>query len=103
MAIGPIEMSTIARSQDFTTIKRNEDQKSFIDQSNLQQQFNKEIKDRPHQISQQENADFMNRKFDAKEKGDNQYSGENEKRRKQREEEDGKVIIKGQAGFDIKV
>ena len=103
MAIGPIEMSTIVRAQDFTTIKQNEDQKGFIDQSNLQQQFNKEIKDRPHQVSQQENADFMNRKFDAKEKGDNQYSGEGGKRQKQEKEADGKVIIKGQAGFDIKI
>ena len=103
MAIGPIEMGTIARAQDFTTIKQNEDQKGFLDQSNLQQQFNKEIKERPHQVSQQENADFMNRKFDAKEKGDNQYSGGEEKRRKQEKEEDGRVIIKGHASFDIKI
>lgn len=104
MAIGLVEMhGTIARAQDFTTIKQNEDQKGFIDQSNMQQQFDKEIKERPHQVTQQENADFMNRKFDAKEKGDNQYHGEGGKKKKQDKEEDGRVIVKGHASFDIKI
>ena len=104
MAIGPIELQgTIARTQDFTTIKQNEDQKGLINQSNMQQQFNKEIKDRPHQVSQQENADFMNRKFDPQEKGDNQYAGDGGKNRQKRKEEEGRVVIKGQTGFDIKI
>lgn len=104
MAIGLVEMhGTIARAQDFTTIKQNEDQKSLVDQSNYQQQFNKEINERPHQVTRQENADFMNRKFDAKDKGDNQYSGEGGKRGKKDKEEDGRVIIKGQSKFDIKI
>jgi len=104
MAIGPIEMQgTIARTQDFTTIKQNEDQKGLINQSNMQQQFNKEIKERPHQVRQQENADYMNRKFDSQEKGDNQYAGDGGKNRQKEKEEEGRVIIKGQASFDIKI
>ena len=104
MAIGAIELQgTIARAQDFTTIKQHEDQKGLIDQSNFQQQLNKEIKERPHQVSHSDKADFYDRKFDAKEKGDNQYSGDGGKKRRQDPKEDGRVIIKGQTGFDVKI
>lgn len=104
MAIGPIELQgTIARAQDFTTIKQNEDQKSLVDQSNFQQQFNKELKERPQHVNQSDNAAFHNRKFDAKEKGDNQYSGDGGSKRQRNPEEDGRVVIKGQNRFDVKI
>lgn len=104
MAISPlVTHGTIARTQDFTTIKHNEDQKGLIDQSNFQQQFRKEVNDRPHQVNRQDNADFYNRNFDAKDKGDNQYYGDGGKNRKRQQEEPGKVIIKGQNSFDMKI
>ncbi len=102
MGIGPIEMhGTIARAQDFTTIKHNEDQKGLIDQSNFQQQFRKEVNERPHQVNRKEDMEFSNRKFDAKEKGDNQYAGDGGKNRRQAQ--DGRVVVKGQRSFDIKI
>lgn len=106
MAIGPIELQgTIARTQDFSTLKQNEDQKGLIDQSNFQNQFSKELNNRPHQVNHQDNADYHNRKFDAKEKGDNQYSGNGGKNRNRKKpEEDGKVLVKkSQQGFDVKI
>lgn len=105
MAIGPIELQgTIARTQDYSTIKQNEDQKGLIDQGNFQHQFNKEINERPHQITHSDNADFHERKFDAREKGDNEYSGDGGRERKRkREEEAGKVLLKGQSSFDVKI
>ncbi len=104
MAIGPIELQgTIARAQDFTTIKQHEDQKGLVDQSHFQQQFNKEINERPHQVTQSDKADFHNRKFDAKDKGDNQYSGDGGRNRRQKPEEDGRVVVKGQKRFDVKI
>lgn len=104
MAISPlVTQGTIARAQDFTTIKHNEDQKGLIDQSNFQQQFKKEVNERPNQVNRQDNADFHNRKFDAKDKGDNQYSGDGGKNRRKQEEELGKVVIKGRGSFDMKI
>lgn len=104
MAISPLlNNGAIARTQDFTTIKQNEDQKGLIDQTNFGQQFKKEVNSRPHQVNRQDNADFHNRKFDAKDKGDNQYSGDGGKNRRKQEEESGKVIIKGHGGFDMKI
>lgn len=103
MAIGPIELhGTIARTQDFSAVKQHEDQKALIDQGNFQNHFNKEIKERPHQVNHADNADFHNRKFDAKDKGSNQYEGDGGKNRK-KPEEDGKVFIKGQSRFDVKI
>lgn len=104
MAIGPIELQgTIARTQDIYTIKQNEDQKVTVDQNNFQNQFSKEVNDRPHQVNQSENADFLNRKFDAREKGSNQYSGDGGKNKKHKKEEDGRVLVKGQNRFDVKI
>ena len=104
MAISPLlNNATIARTQDFTTIKQNEDQKGLIDQANFGHQFKKEVDSRPHQVNRQDNADFHNRKFDEKDKGDNQYSGDGGKNRRKQEEELGKVIIKGRGGFDMKI
>ncbi len=104
MAISPIlTQGTIARAQDFTTIKHNEDQKGLIDQSNFQQQFKKEINERPHQVNRQDNAESQNRKFDAKEKGDNQYSGDGGRRRRDSAEEQGRVVVKGRSSFDMKI
>lgn len=104
MAISPlVTQGTIARAQDFTTIKHNENQKGLIDQSNFQQQFKKEVNERPNQVNRQDNADFHNRKFDAKDKGDNQYSGDGGKNRRKQEEELGKVVIKGRGSFDMKI
>lgn len=103
MAIGPLTLNgTIARVQDFSAIKQNEDQKGLIDQSNLQNHFNKEIQERPHQVNHADDADFHNRKFDAKDKGSNQYEGDGGKNRR-KSDEDGKVFIKGQNRFDVKI
>lgn len=104
MAIGPIELQgTIARTQDYSSIKQNEDLKGLIDQGNFQNHFNKEINERPHQVTHSDNADFHERKFDAKEKGDNEYSGDGGKGRKRKKEETGKVQLKGQSSFDVKI
>ena len=41
MAFGSIELTTISRAQDYTTIKHNEDNKVNVDQANFSQQLQK--------------------------------------------------------------
>lgn len=103
MAIGAIEMSTIARTPDYTTLKQNEDMKGMIDQTNFQAQFHKNIDEKTHTVKQGDNADRQEKKFDAKEKGNGTYSrnGNGQNQRKE-QDKNGKTIIK-QGGFDIKI
>ncbi len=102
MAIG-IEVSNIVRAQDYTTIKQNEDNRGIAQQSNLVQNMEREVESKIRQVNESDNADWQNKKFDAKEKGNGNYSGDGGKQKKKNQEPDGKVILKGRGGFDIKI
>lgn len=105
MAIGPVEMNgMISRTQDFTTIKQNEDNKGMIDQNNFQNQFKQEINHQMNRVQKGDDAKQEQKKYDAKEKGNGQYSGDGGKNKKKKEEKpEGKVIIKGKSSFDMKI
>ena len=49
-----------------------------------------------------DNAEFMKKKHDAKEKGNGSYQGDGGRNRKQVEPE-GRVVKKPEGGFDMKV
>lgn len=102
MAMGAIELATIARSQDYSNIRHNETTKVMTDQSNMVAQERKEIQQKVKQVREGENSDWHNRKFDAKEKGSNQYNGDGGKGRNKQNPGD-KVGLKRQGGFDIKI
>lgn len=106
MAIGQIEIQgQITRAQDFTTIKHNEDNKEMVDQSNVGNQFNKQVENQVTRVNQKERSENQNKKFDAKEKGSNEYAGDGGRNRKKEEkapeEPDGKVILKGVGNFNL--
>ncbi len=109
MTISRIELQgQVTRAQDFTTVKQNQDNKGLIDQSNIQTQFNRNVEDKLHQVGQGERTENEGKRMDAREKGEGSeggYYGDGGKRRRQEDEKesDGKVILKGQAGFDIKI
>ena len=102
MAFGSIEFTTISRAQDYTTIKHNEDNKSFTDQANIGQHVQKETRQRTTQVHSSDNPEWHNRKFDAKDKGSNEYHGDGGRKNKQQSKKD-QVVVKGHQGFDIKV
>ena len=106
MTISRVELQgQTMRAQDFTNIKHNEDSKVFVDQSNINSRNEVNIEHRLQRVNDSEETDNRQRKFDAKEKGKNEYSGDGGKNRRRNEEGDGKVLIKGAAphGFDFKV
>lgn len=105
MSISRIELQgTVARAQDFTTIKQNEENKAGLDQSNFQSQFQEEVKQKTQNVSEGEKADNRQKKFDAKEKGSNQYQGDGGHDKKNKPENQGdRVVLKGQSSFDIKI
>ena len=99
MALGSINIVTMTRSQDFTAIKQNEDNKAAMTQMTMGQQEDKAIKQRSQQVVKKEETQWHQRKFDAKEKGDNQYAGDGGKKRRQADQ----VVVKGQQSFDVKI
>lgn len=108
MSISRIELQgQITRAQDYTTIKHNEDNKGIVDQNNFQNQFSKAVDNRMTQVHQSENAEKQNKRFDAKDKGNGQYSGDGGKNRNKDNQKDsnsdGKVMMKNVNRFDIKI
>lgn len=102
MAIGFVELQgQITRAQDFTTVKHNEDTKGLVDQSNFGQQMTKQVEKQAQRVNQKDETKNRQKKFDAKEKGSNEYHGDGGRRRKkQNGETDGKVLLKGVSTFD---
>ncbi len=102
MSFGSIELATIARTQDFTTIKHNEDGKGTMMQSMAGQKVQKDTMQKVHQVNKHDETSRQNKKFDAKEKGSNSYQGDGGKNRK-RDSKETIVVKKAPGGFDIKI
>ena len=108
MSISRIEIQgQVARTQDYTTIKHNEDNKTMVDQTKIQRQFNQTVENKVRQVRQGDHAENEGKRFDAKDKGNGTYYGDGGRRRKKEEakekENDGKVIRKGYSSFDMKI
>lgn len=103
MAIGFVEMQgQITRAQDFMTVKHNEDTKGLVDQSNFGQQVARQVERQAQRVNEGDKAENRQKKFDAKEKGSNEYRGDGGRnRKKEKKEPDGKVLLKGVSTFEI--
>ena len=99
MAIGAIEMQgQILRTQDYSALKHQDDTKTEIVQSNIQQNRQVEAQRQFNRVNQSQNSAKSKMNQDASEKGSNEYSGDGGKNRNEARkalEEDGKVLIKG--------
>ena len=59
---------------------------------------------RARQVIQGERTENEGKNFDAREKGNGHYAGDGGRnRRKEEKEKDGKVVLKGRGGFDMKI
>lgn len=103
MAMGVMEIASITRSQDYTTIKQSEDNKSLMQQSGLVENMKKETEHKTKQVNKGDNAEWQQKKYDAKEKGNGSYEGNGGRKQQKKNEPDGQVVVKGRSSFDIKV
>lgn len=111
MTIRPVVLNgMIQRTQDIGNIKQQEDNKPVVQQQNLSIQNEKREEQLAHQVQQTDKKENEGYRYDAKEKSNNQYEGnEGRKKKHQKESEkeqnkDGKVILKGLgSSFDIKI
>lgn len=102
MAFGAIELTTVSRSQDYTTIKHNEDNKVAVDQANFSEQFQKTSEQNIREVHSSDNTQWHEKRPDAREKGNGQYSGDGGRKRKEKQTQE-RVVVKGRTGFDMKI
>lgn len=104
MMIRPSEFGMIQQINEASHIKQNELTRPAVEQQNLVTQMQKNEQVRSEQVQQKDDADNRQKKFDAKDKSNNEYSRDNDKGKKQKSS-DGRVFIKGQGrtDFDMKV
>lgn len=106
MAISLVEMNgAVQRTQDYATVKHNENNRTINDQANFQAQFSKQVEEKSTQVKRGDDAQNPNQRQDAKEKGKNEYFGDGGKRRRKGNDNsrDDKVIRKNSSGFDMKI
>jgi len=104
MSIRPVEFSgVVQRSQDVSTVKQQEDNKSMLQQQNVQTQFSKETVHHMRQVTHANDSDNAQKKFYAREKGSNEYEDRRNRKKKAEEKNSGKVSVKTTGGFDMKI
>lgn len=104
MAIGMIEFQgSIQRTQDFTTIKQQENTKPAVDQSNFQIQTDKRVDEKLKQVTKGDDTAKNENHADAREKGKGRYAGDGGANRKKKTSQEGKVVLKGTSHFDMSV
>lgn len=101
MAFGAIELTTISRSQDYSAIKQNEDNRALVTQENGQVQVQKNENQRNREVHDSDNAEWHGEQPDAREKGNGEYSGDGGRKRKTQARE--RMVVKGGGGFDIRI
>lgn len=85
MAFGSLEIASIPRTQDYSVMKQNEDNKGAFQQMTLGQQSQKQSEKLTKEVHSSDNADWYTGQYDAKEKGHNEYAGNGgDKRRKRK-------------------
>lgn len=101
MAFGSIELTTISRSQDYSTIKQNEDNRALVNQENGQVQVQKNENQRNREVHDSDDVEWHKEQPDAREKGNGEYSGDGGRNRKSKPKD--RVVVKGGGGFDIRI
>lgn len=104
MSVRPVDFGMLQRMNEVSQIKQNENAKPALDQTNMLNQFTKETILRTEQVVKKDDVDNEQKKFDAKEKGSNEYYETNsDEKKNKKDESEGRVFVKGQKGFDVKI
>jgi hypothetical protein len=103
-SIGQIELnSAMTRIQDYAGNKAGEELKNTVQQGQMQEQFHQEVDNQMTHVVRSSESEYQNKKFDAREKGNGEYTGDGGKRRKKEEKKDGRVVPLHSGGFDVKI
>ena len=107
MGIGPLELAGgISRMQDFAILKQNDDHKVASQQSTLIQTEQEKVDEKANSVNRGDDVNNNNKRHDAKDKGNGEYSGDggmHRDRNHEGEHHDGKVSVKTESTFDIRI
>ena len=106
MAIGPLELNgMMSRTQDISIIQQNEDNKAVLNQALFQNRMEKEEEKRASVVEHAQDSDTRQRKQDASEKGNHEYTGDGGLKRpgQKKRQADGIVVKKTGPHFDCQI
>lgn len=104
MSIRPIDMMMMPpKSQEASQLQQSNQQKLTHAQEQASFHFNAEVKHNTQRPVEATRKDNENYRYDAKEKGNNSYSGKQKKRKKKEEQEEAEEKISKSRGFDMKI
>ena len=109
MTVRPVHLNgMIQNTQDVSTIRHQENQRPALEQQNIQMREQQKEQSQAQDVHKKDDADNSQKKYDAKEKGSNEYENLHKKKKKRAKQEnlpDGSVKIKMtmSGGFDIKI
>lgn len=107
MIVKPVVIQgTVQNSQNMTSIKHAENIKPSVEQANIAATTQKEVQHKSENVIHKENINKEQKKFDAKDKGSNEYVSVKVKKKINDKGEtvaEEQVLVKSQGGFDIKI
>ena len=108
MTVRPVHLNGMIRNtQDVSAIRHQENQRPAVEQQHIQIREEQKEQSKAQEVNKKDNADKEQKKYDAKEKGSNEYIHHQKKKKKEKKENlpDGSVKIKQtmSGGFDIKI
>ena len=100
----PLEFNmNVGRTQDITPLKQAEETRPMVEQQQIMRTNEKTSDIKQEQVYQKKDED-MDSEYDASKEGrGSDYQNNHNSKKKKEEDEDGKVIIKSRATFDIKI
>lgn len=102
--ITPIENNgMMLRTQDFSSIRQNEDNHSVNLHMHIQDSIDKNEDRSARSVHSKDNSDGANTNHDAKEKGRNTYFDNRKKDSKKHGKQEGVVVPKNHGGFDVTI
>lgn len=96
-----VDFAVVQQMNEVSHIKQEENQRPVVEQQTITTQVQKETDTKAEQVQHKENADNHQKKYDAKDKSQNEYPDGHHQGKKG--SKDGKFFIKGQEIVDIDI
>lgn len=101
MPISRIDMISIApKSQEVSQYRQGEVSKTFAEHVQIQAGFQKEIAHNSKKTEKPTNSENKEKRYDAKEKGNNTYEGQDSRKEKKESKKETEIKL---SNFDIKI